>query len=99
MERPRQYNRGDYKEDNYGKLSSMSKQDYERYVRYKELWEPAKKQGDKTAMDALHREAQALRDKYGIKEDLYSYEMLKDIPYEKLKILGYDKGGKLTILA
>ncbi|NMA68156.1 MAG: hypothetical protein GX958_01910 [Desulfitobacterium sp.] len=88
-------NRGDYKEDNYGKLSSMSKQDYEKYVRYKGLWEQAKKQGDKAAMDAIHRQAQALRDKYGIKEDLYSYEMLKNIPYEKLKILGYDKGGKI----
>lgn len=78
-----------------GKLSDMSRSDYDKYVYYKELWEYANRDGNETAKNEIHRLAQALRDKYNIKEDLFNYNTLKNLSYEEVKRRGYDLGGKI----
>lgn len=79
-----------------GKLSDMSRSDYYKYLQMKQLWEIAKASNDKASMDYANQEAQRLRDKYGIASDDYSYNQLKDIPYELLKDRGFNVGGKIT---
>lgn len=78
-----------------GKLSDMSKTDYQVYLNMKKLWEDSKARGDQQYMDYAHKRAQEIRDKYGITSDMYSYDELKNIPWEQLKIKGYDRGGKI----
>lgn len=79
-----------------GKLSSMSKSDYNKYVNYKSIWEMAKKAGNQVAMDSASQGASALRAKYGISSDEYSYNDLKNLSYEDMKSKGYANGGKIT---
>lgn len=76
-----------------GKLSSMSKTDYEVYINMKKLWEDSNKKGDQTYMDYANKRANEIRSKYGISSDNYSYDQLKNMPYDELKIAGYDTGG------
>lgn len=78
-----------------GSLSSMSRSDYNTYVQMKQLWEMARASGDTKSADYASSVNKKLRNKYGITSDLYSWSQLKNIPYEQLKLLGYDRGGKI----
>lgn len=77
-----------------GSLSRMSKSDYNKYVNYKQIYDSARAAGNKIAMNSAEQSAQALRDKYGIKSDKYSYNDLKNLSYDKMKKKGYMFGGK-----
>lgn len=79
-----------------GKLSSMTKSDYEKLVNYKQFYDNAKRDGNKEAMNSISQAAQAIRGKYGITSDNYSYNDLKDLSYEDMKKRGYKLGGKIT---
>lgn len=109
LTRPRDDYASDYqptKEDGYndpfanskgdsGKLSSMSESDYEVYRNMKKLWENAKANNDEKFMEYASKRAQEIRKANGITSDNYSYAQLKDIPYDQLKVKGYDRGGKV----
>ena len=53
----------------------------------------AKDAGNKASMDAARKGGQAIRDKYGITSDKYSYDDLKNKSYKDVQ---FKHGGKLT---
>lgn len=71
----------------------MSKSDFEKYVNYKWIYDNAKKDGNTAAMNSVKSNAQAIRDKYGINGDKYSYDDLKNKSHKDVR---FKNGGKLT---
>ncbi len=72
-----------------GSLSNMSESDLQKYLNYKEIWDMANKTGNETAKKEANKAAQALRDKYGITSDDYSYEELKKKGYKVGGVIDY----------
>ena len=76
-----------------GRISDMSETDFYQYMGLKKLYSEIT---NADARKGFSTNAQALRDKYDISSDKYSYEDLIGKSYEEIKKGGFANGGKIT---